>query len=185
MDDGLSSERTLGKPSNWKGDEAGWNQFSEKFVNWIGGLPGDVELLLEGAAKEPQMVSLAKLSPRQRVMANGIMRALKALIEGKAMDIVNCVAERTNGFEAWRLLHVEYKLRLAGRMLVSIEEVMESCPKPGQDFSEWWYSFLQLIEGCERTRQKPLDDDIKCAVALKRSPQALRDHLILSTKHQQ
>ena len=33
----------------------------------------------------------------------------------------------------------------------------------------------------ERARQKPIDDDIKCAVALGRAPPELRNHVILHT----
>ena len=62
---GLSNERTLGRPGTLKGDAAGWHQFSEMFMNWICGLPGDTEVLLEGAAKETSTVTVAKLNERR------------------------------------------------------------------------------------------------------------------------
>ena len=46
---GMSSERTLGRPKEWDGKEHGFDDFSFKFTNWLSGMPGDVEELLENA----------------------------------------------------------------------------------------------------------------------------------------
>ena len=59
---------------------------------------------------------------------------------------------------------------------------MSSEPKHGQSFSDWFHGYLQLIQECERAREKRLDDDIKCACALKRAPKELRDDPVLSTE---
>ena len=105
-------------------------------------MPGDVDALMEEAAKSEQPLLYATFHDRQKVMASGIMRALKALVDGKALDIIAVANEKSNGFEAWRLLNREYKPKLAGSRLVSIEDVMSSQPKSGEDFSDCWYGFL-------------------------------------------
>ena len=46
---GMSSERTLGRPEEWDGKEPGFDEFSFKFANWLSGMPGDVEELLDNA----------------------------------------------------------------------------------------------------------------------------------------
>ena len=46
---GLNSERPIGKPKDWNGIEAGFEEFQYKSKNYVGGFPGDVEMLL-GAA---------------------------------------------------------------------------------------------------------------------------------------
>ena len=38
---GLSNERSLGKPSIWMGEDAGFEDFQLTSVNWLSGLPGD------------------------------------------------------------------------------------------------------------------------------------------------
>jgi len=91
---GLGSDKTLGRPSNWNGVADGWRSFSYKFQNWLSGLPGDVEALLNEAAKAEQPLVYATFDSRQKVMASGIMRALKALVDGKAIDIIMCVNEK-------------------------------------------------------------------------------------------
>ena len=40
-------------------------------------------------------------------MAQGVAQALKSLVDGKALDIVKSVPEKSNGFEMWRRLCAE------------------------------------------------------------------------------
>ena len=49
------------------------------------------------------------------------------------------------------------------------------------DFGEWFLRWLDLVGECENARGRLIDDDIKVAVMLKRSPKELRDHLVLKT----
>ena len=98
---GLSAERTLGKPKDWDGKDEGFSSFTYKFANWLSALPGDAERLLELSTREPREISLATMNAKQRVVSRGIMQALRALVEGKALNIVKGVAESGNGFEAW------------------------------------------------------------------------------------
>ena len=51
---------------------------------------------------------------RQRVVSRGIMQALRAMVDGKALNIVKSVQESGNGFEAWRRLFREYRPKPAG-----------------------------------------------------------------------
>ena len=177
---GHGSDKPQGRPNNWNGVADGWISFAYEFQNWLSGMPGDVNALLNEASKAEQPLVYATFNGRRKVMASEIMRSLKALVDDKALDIINTLNEKLNGFEAWRLLNREYEPKLADSRLVSIEDVMSSQPKSGQDFSDWWYGFLKLIDDCESTREKALDDDVKCAVVLKKAPQAMRNHLVQS-----
>ena len=97
---GLSAERTLGKPKDWDGRDEGFSSFTYKFSNWLSALPGDAERLLELSSREPREIRMATMTIRQRVVSKGIMQALKALVDGKALNIVKGVSESGNGFEA-------------------------------------------------------------------------------------
>ena len=58
---------------------------------------------------------------------------------------------------------------------------MDDQPAPGADFSDWFLRWLDLVGECEQARGRVIDDDIKVAVMLKRSPKELRDHLMLES----
>ena len=77
---GMSSERTLGRPKEWDGKEPGFDDFSFKFTNWLSGMPGDVEELLDNAVIHSTPVALTGMSARQKIMAQGVNQALRSLI---------------------------------------------------------------------------------------------------------
>ena len=54
-------------------------------------------------------------------------------------------------------------------------------PAPGVDFSDWFLKWLDFVGECEQARGRMIDDDIKVAVMLKRSPEELRDHHVLES----
>ena len=56
---------------------------------------------------------------------------------------------------------------------------MDDQPAPGVDFSDWFLRWLDLVGECEQALGRMIDDDIKVAVMLQRSPKELRDHLVL------
>ena len=81
----------------------------------------------------------------------------------------------------WRLLYREYKPDTATRKVGLLERVMDDQPAPGMDFGDWFLRWLDLVGECEKARGRMIDDDIKVAVMLKRSPKELRDHLVLES----
>ena len=178
---GLSGERGLGRPKEWDGDDRGFSDFAFKFKNWLSSMPGDVESLLDQSAKEQRPILMRMVGLRQRVVAKGVVQALRALAGGKALNIVKSVSDAGNGFEAWRLLHREYRPRTAGRGAHLTEQVMESRSADGQDYAAWYYDWLELVRQTEDQRSQSLDDDVKCAVVLKTAPKELRDHMVLES----
>ena len=58
---------------------------------------------------------------------------------------------------------------------------MDDQPAPGVDFIGWFLKWLDLVGECEQARGRMIDDDMKVAVMLKRSPKELRDHLVLES----
>ncbi len=47
---GLASERTIGRPREWDGKEAGFDSFAFKLSNWLSAMPDNAEELLEASA---------------------------------------------------------------------------------------------------------------------------------------
>ena len=79
------------------------------------------------------------------------------------------------------MLFREYKPDTATRKVGLLERVMDDQPAPGIDFGDWFLRWLDLVGGCEKARGRMIDDDIKVAVMLKRSPKELRDYLVLES----
>ena len=90
----------------------GFDDFAFKFSNWLFGLPGDAERLLEECANMGQ--PWATLAAREKVVARGVATALRALVGGNALSCIRH-PEKQNGFEMWRVLHKEYKPDTATR----------------------------------------------------------------------
>ena len=178
---GLSAERTLGKPKDWNGSDEQFDNFTYKYSAWLGGLPGNAEELLEAAATHESPIITENLDVERRVMAKGIHQSLRSLVEGKTLNIVKSVRDG-NSFEVWRRLWAEYRPNVAGRKISLLENVMNSSPKPSEEFSTWYHAWLEDVRQAETSRGKPIDDDIRCAVALRCVTKNLRDHLIINTK---
>ena len=150
-------------------------------------MPGDgpersVEQLLVTARRATGVLRWSTFGARQRVMASGIMRLLKSLIGGRALNIIKSMpeAEASNGFEAWRRIFAEYQPNVSGRAVSLVEAVLESRPKGDQSFGDWYRDWLELLRRAEDARQKPIDDDMKCVVVRRAAPKELSDHLTLN-----
>ena len=68
---------------------------------------------------------------------------------------------------------MEYKPDTATRKVGLLERVMDDQPAPGMDFGDWFLRWLDLVGECEKAHGRMIDDDIKVAVMLKRSPKEL------------
>ena len=90
---GMSSERTLGRPKEWDGKEPGFDDFVFTFANWLSGMPGDVEDLLDNSVVHSTPVLMSGMSVRQKIMARGVNQALRSLIAG----IEHCQASTREG----------------------------------------------------------------------------------------
>ena len=178
---GVGSDRSLGRPKEWNGEPSSFDDFAFKVSNWLSGLPGDAERFLEESVTMAQPIQWATLTPRENVVARGVATALRALIGGKALSCTRHHPEKLNGFEMWRLLYMEYKPDTATRKVGLLERVMDDQQAPGMDFGAWFLRWLDLVGECEKARGRMIDDDIKVAVMLKRSPKELRDHLVLES----
>ena len=176
---GLTQEKSIGKPREWKGNDEQFEEFQYKFTNYMSGLPGDgrlgVKELLKAAQAAPDHVGLAGMTPRQRIIAGGIDRMLKALCGGRALNILKGSSGDNNGFEAWRLLFAEYRPTKGGRNISLLEAVMDSKPEAGESFGAWYARCLEIVRQTDSARTRPVDDDLKCAVVRRSSPKELSD----------
>ena len=57
---GLSSERSLGRPKDWAGnDQQGFEEFAFRLTNWLSSLPGRCDELMEEAAQSKIELNLS------------------------------------------------------------------------------------------------------------------------------
>ena len=136
---GMNTERAVGRPKDWDGKEAGFDGVAFKFSNWRAALPGNTEALLEFASIHGEEIEWASVGRRQKIMAQGVAQALKSMVDGKALDIVKSVPDKSNGFEMWRRLWAQHTPQSAGWKGCLLESVMDDRPKDGGDFSTWYY----------------------------------------------
>ena len=176
----LNAEKTLGKPKEWNGEDSGFDDFDFKFANWLSNLPGGPDALLQRSSRWPKQITLHELSNREKVMARSIAQALRSLVSGKALPIIKNMPESANGFEAWRLLHKEYRPIVAGRRVALLEAVTDDKPGPNESFIDWLHRWTDLVKTCEIARQRQVDDDIKVATVTKNAPEELKTHLAVN-----
>ena len=132
---GMNTERTVGRPKDWDGKESGFDSFAFKFSNWLAALPRNAVDVLEFASTHGEEIEWASVGRRQKIMAQGVAQALKSMVNGKALDIVKSVPDKSNGFEMWRRLWAEYRPQSAARKVCLLESVMDDRPKDGETFS--------------------------------------------------
>ena len=95
-------------------------------------------------------------------------------------DLVGDAGEKRSYPEVSRLLcELGQEYKPTTRKVGLLERVMNDQPAPGVDFSDWFLRWLDLVGEREQARGRKIDDDMKVAVMLKRSPKELRDHLVL------
>ncbi len=115
-----------------------------KFANWLSAMPGNAQELLDGSAQRKTPVHAAEFGLKVSVMAKGVMQALRSLVDGKALDIVKSVAEKGDGFEAWRRLWAEYRPHTAGRKATIQEAAWKTSPRtariPAHGTTSGWSS---------------------------------------------
>ncbi len=61
---GLSSDRSLGKPKEWTGEEDGCDMFAVCFANWRSSSPGGPEAWLDEASTRRKPLIMANLPTR-------------------------------------------------------------------------------------------------------------------------
>ena len=106
---GVGSDRSLGRPKEWNGEPSSFDDFAFKFSNWLSGLPGDAERILEESVTMAQPIQWATLTPREKVVARGVATALRALLENLMQQREKWVCWK----ELWTInLHPEWTLEI-------------------------------------------------------------------------
>ena len=62
---GISSERSIGRPRDFDGAQSNAEDFFAKFTNWLAGMPGDTEFILEDAEKRKNEITRSDMEYRQ------------------------------------------------------------------------------------------------------------------------
>ena len=86
---GLTCKDGIGRPRVWDGKDDDFPTCFFEFNNWMSWFPGEFNFLLERYLQAKRALSYADFLPCIRVMSRGIATSFKALVEGKALSIVN------------------------------------------------------------------------------------------------
>eukprot|EP00971_Amphidinium_carterae_P351885 6492321-Amphidinium_carterae.1 len=137
-------------------------------------------LLVGGVVMLPQEAAI-----RRRAFA--LYRLLASLCTGKALDLVKSCQSTRNGYEAWRLIVLEYEPTNTTRKLAVLSDVLKApgldCKKSPETFA---IELLRWEEQVRRYEEFPssagggparLDEDIKKAILLDRMPEELATHI--------
>ena len=79
----------------------------------------------------------------------------------------------------WRLLNDEHRPGTSIRNSSMPESMLEDKSLPGDSFADWFRRWKDRVRETEEARNKPTDDDIKCAVVTRQAQENLKDHLLL------
>ncbi len=60
---------------------------------------------------------------------------------------------------------MEYKPHASSRTVSWLEAVIENKPESSEDFSAWYYRWIEMFRQAEQARGKLIDDDIKRTIA--------------------
>ena len=176
----LSDVKSIGKCSDFSGNDNEWLNWKFKFEAWfvlaLGDLDRDIDALLKGAEDHDGPVIMTDLSDGQAKAARVLYAALVNLCRGKALTLARRCG-RGEGFELWRRLCVEYQSSVGARttaMLVGVLTPHWDDSRPFLDvLSEWELG----IEDYEAQAQDLVSEAVKCAVVLKHAPPEVRKAL--------
>ncbi len=79
---GVSSDGVLGGPREWDGKENGFDEFCCNYSNWLGGLRGSGNALLDHAVRHGSGISATTMTPEQMVIAPCLAISLKSMVSG-------------------------------------------------------------------------------------------------------
>jgi hypothetical protein len=117
----------------------------------------------------------------RRNLSTLVFAVLASILSGRCLRILQSLRRR-NGFEAWRLLCLEFEPKIAQRRFGMLQSIMSpNLGQTDQDFENKFAEWKAEVSRYEDYIGKELDQDIKIAVLLRQAPAALRMHLQINS----
>ena len=168
----------VGRPPTYKGDEAGWTEWSYKFKAYVSLVSPLLALAMDDAevhAHAPQWAYMGEVAPDDRAQLQFL---LISCCEGPALQVIRAAGGR-DGVEAYRLLCRRYNPRTASRTLARLQELMSFSVSAGDALSQLTL-FDRKVDEYETWSGDRLASSVKCAILLNTAPPNIRTHLLLT-----
>ena len=183
----LVDTRAIGKPGSFSGDldETGkgvgesWSLWSFTFRAYAGALSGEMRIYLEKVQANCETMTFenAKLQHDELEMSCQLFYILAMLLKGRALTIVQRAPEQA-GFEAWRMLCIEFEPRLPARFQGMLQSILS--PSIEGDQVTAIYAWEKKCEEYEKQSGEKIGEQIRMAVLISHLVSArLRTHLSL------
>jgi hypothetical protein len=172
--------RQIGKPRCFSGEERDWRGWKFQVLNYFTLVSASLVSFLEAAEASPDPIP-EQTEEDRRNLSTLVFAILASISTGRCLRILQSLRRR-NGFEAWRLLCLEFEPKIAQRRFGLLQSIMS--PNLGQtdhDFENKFAEWKAEVSGYEDYTGRELDADIKIAVLLRQAPQALRTHLQINS----
>ena len=181
----------LEKPKLYSGEGperfAEWTTWSRKMRNHLGSFNFHYEKLIELAEQATEPITELKTTPTfptltvedLQNLSVDLRQVLTSFMTSNAAVLLESFMERTsNGFELWRLMNQEYRLRTTDTSRKLLREIINYAFNQ-DDFVSSLATWEGMIAKYERTSTKKIDPEVLMSTLMNAARGPLRDHLIL------
>eukprot|EP00971_Amphidinium_carterae_P348034 6490285-Amphidinium_carterae.1 len=176
--------KALPKPSKLE-KSTQWFQWRFEFENYMSCMNPNFHDELDLAVQSSQ-ACVVPADPGIQSRSYQLFAMLASLTAERPAEIVRSLRESRNGYEAWRLLVLEYEPQLAASKYTLLYELLEAKELDGLDPEHYQSAIMRWEEKIRRYEQMPGDkpgegatlaEDIKRAILLKKAPSAMQAYL--------
>ena len=191
----LVDVKGVGKPTVFQNSEAKFHEWARKTEDYLIGVQGNLEEMLEWALEQDAEISLTNVADKFGINADPteqvdgcsqinvqLKTVLAHLCEGESWSIVqNC---GRNGLEAWRRLHRRFDPLTGGRRRNLLRAIMApqrvKMEELGSALQVWEDMVARYNKKNSKIGDPELADDIKCSAVEAMVPESLERHLQLN-----
>jgi hypothetical protein len=165
-------------PDVFHGDQTKWSKWSYIFTSYVHGISLKMGTCMDRCAGHPTLIPTSDGSNDVKEMANQLMTMLTTLCRDKALRVIKKLSsgEHRNGFEAWRLLCMEYNYAGIGRRIAILKAILHF--NFAGDYLDKFNTWTDIVQQYARLGiTDELAESVKLAIVLEQAPKQLRDHL--------
>jgi hypothetical protein len=174
-----------GKPPSFDGvkklDFADWNFKLKAFIGNLNQKALKAMCLIEHSQ---DTLKPENYTDGEQQLASSLYFQLTMYTEGTPLGIIRKVTNQ-DGFEAYRKLCYQYDPQTMGNTLARLMKILEFNFGADGDFLDKLASFEGMIEEYEKSAGEALSDNIRSAIMVAKSPEALRNHILLTVPKEQ
>ncbi len=186
----------LQKPPIFSGQGAtrfeDWEQWTRKLKFYLATVNPEYERLLNYAEQSTTPIASNNYAPshldtlttdEMKIMSADVRQTLFSFTTGAALVKLNAYSEKTtDGFELWRLLAVDFKMKDRDKARKLLRDIM-AYHFDENNFEESLLFWETMIAKYERTTMIPLPDEVKISTVLGSTTGPLFEHLTLNADH--